>query len=354
MVPDFNKLIAEFSKIHKQLKNEPTFLEISGYPHYENVCSNILAFFLNPQKEHGLSDLLLRSIMECEGKNHFERPSNVKIEREAVAESGRIDLVITSDTHIIAIENKIYHHTDGNPFDAYIKKIETLAGERNKIFILLGLNKIIDEKATKAGFQSITYQQVFTKVRINLGEYIVDANNKYLVFFLEFMKSIENLIRGYQMDSELIKFFNENQKDVQSLVSSFNKLKDEFRLKVTELRNHLRDDFAITEQEGKVKQTFYRVSGELWDSLVYDITVEDNFTVVADCSIHPHGLEIEIYVRGETPISWVEEFLKEKIAFLSRSDGKLKFNMQSELNFDASIENVANKYGVEVLRKILE
>ena len=49
------KLLIDFKSI-PQYKRTKTFMEISGYPHYENVCSNILSFYLNPANEHGLKD----------------------------------------------------------------------------------------------------------------------------------------------------------------------------------------------------------------------------------------------------------------------------------------------------------
>lgn len=357
MSSNFNKLIeliAEFSKIHKQLKNEPTFLEVSGYPHRENVYSNILAFFLDPQNGHGLSDLLLRSIMECIVPS--EKLSNVEVEREVETGPGRIDLVIMSDTHIIAIENKIHHHTNNNPFSAYAKKIASMAEGRSIILILLGLTAIVDEKASEARFQPISYQQMFTKVQINLDKHVLDTNNKYLILFFEFMKTIENLTRGYQMDRELIRFFGEKQPDIEMLIQNFEELRKEFRSKLDQLRGVLREDFAIREQDGKVKQYFYRQKNKLWDSLVYEMTIEKNFTVKADCTIQPDGWEIEIYDKDETSIhkSIVEKMLQEKkIDYLQGSSkGKLKFK-HSALHFDASIDDVAKKYGEDLLKKIL-
>ena len=32
-----------------------TFLEVCGYPNYENVSSNILAFFIDVEEQHGAS-----------------------------------------------------------------------------------------------------------------------------------------------------------------------------------------------------------------------------------------------------------------------------------------------------------
>jgi hypothetical protein len=344
MVSDFYNLIADFSKIHKQLKNEPTFLEISGYPHYENVCSNILAFFLDPQNAHGLSDLILRSIMECAGMNHVERLSDVEVVREDIAGTGRIDLVIKSDSHVIAIENKIYHHTDSNPFDKYIKKIEDLPGEQIKIFILLGL----DKKGPKGKFKPITYPQVFTKVRKNLGEYIVDANNKYLVFFLEFMKTIENLVGGNQMDKEWVDFFKKYQDDVTLLVNTFKIFRNELHKKVTGLGALL----EISGQEGKIKQQYIGGSNELWDSLIYDLTIESNFTVVVDCSIHPHGWEIEIYERFNKQTDKIKELLEKKNIISERGSDYHKLKLK-EFSFEEKIEIVAKECST-IINKLLE
>ncbi len=39
----------------------PTFLEIAGYPNYENVISNLYQFFLN-EKQHGLGRIFLEAL----------------------------------------------------------------------------------------------------------------------------------------------------------------------------------------------------------------------------------------------------------------------------------------------------
>ena len=40
------RILEEFKKIVLKPKRKETFMTISGYPHYENVVSNILKFFL--------------------------------------------------------------------------------------------------------------------------------------------------------------------------------------------------------------------------------------------------------------------------------------------------------------------
>ncbi len=62
-VEDYLKLLLAFRAL-PETKRSRTFMEVSGYPHYENVCSNILRFYLDPTAEHGLSDLLLSAFLK--------------------------------------------------------------------------------------------------------------------------------------------------------------------------------------------------------------------------------------------------------------------------------------------------
>ena len=44
-------------------KEPPTLMEIAGFPRWENVYSNILAFLLNSEQVHGFGPLFIHSIM---------------------------------------------------------------------------------------------------------------------------------------------------------------------------------------------------------------------------------------------------------------------------------------------------
>jgi hypothetical protein len=81
-------------------------MEMSGYPHYEKVSSNILAFFLDPSSPHGLGSLCLDALLEvAETRGPL---SNVTVEREVRTESGKwIDIVICSDSHLVAIYREV-------------------------------------------------------------------------------------------------------------------------------------------------------------------------------------------------------------------------------------------------------
>src|ERR1039457_3682431 len=79
----------------------PTFLEISGYPHYESVCSNLLKFFFNPAGPHKLGPLFLAALLN-EDKPNFGR---VTIDREVMVppSNARIDLLISCESHVVVI-----------------------------------------------------------------------------------------------------------------------------------------------------------------------------------------------------------------------------------------------------------
>ena len=59
---EIEKLINDFDELKIKERNGSTFLEIAECPHLENVWSNILAFYINPNSEHNLHELLLKSI----------------------------------------------------------------------------------------------------------------------------------------------------------------------------------------------------------------------------------------------------------------------------------------------------
>ena len=83
MATRFDNLLDEFGKLPKRPERQPTFLEIAGYPHYENVCSRILAFFFDSGKPHGLGTLFLDALAQVGGiQNRETIDSNVSVERE--------------------------------------------------------------------------------------------------------------------------------------------------------------------------------------------------------------------------------------------------------------------------------
>lgn len=123
---NLEEMIQAFKDVHlEKLQTEPeqTFMQLSGYPHFENVCSNLLSFFFDTEEMHGFADLFLKSLLACIGKDN-DSYTTENVERESVTnERKRIDIVIETENHLIAIENKIFSVVQ-NPLGDYEKYIE--------------------------------------------------------------------------------------------------------------------------------------------------------------------------------------------------------------------------------------
>jgi len=285
-VDQFHQLLNEFKSLSSTIK-PPTLMEIAGYPHYENTCSNILAFYFQPDAPHGLSDLCLKALLSLVSDD--ERQSNVTVEREVITQAGnRIDILIRSDTHLIAIENKIYHSTN-NPFHEYASFLQQQCAHRKVVMFLLSLYPEGDQNLH--GFIPIRYKALFSKLRPLIGNYIARANTKFLISFTDFMETIENLRKGSAMDQSIINLLDERGSEISSLLEEVSKFKAEMRKKVSELGGLIN----FQGKPGQIKQWYYREQPKLYDVLVHDIYLTDDFVIKVDCVLSPKGWSIVAY-----------------------------------------------------------
>src|SRR5690554_1625033 len=125
---ELKKLVDDFNSLKIKERSGSTFLEIAKCPNNENVWSNILAFYCNPNNEHKLYDLILNSIFETIGKKiaviNFK---SIRVDTEYRTDLGnRIDIVILADNFVLGIENKI-DASLYNDLEDYSSTIEDLA-----------------------------------------------------------------------------------------------------------------------------------------------------------------------------------------------------------------------------------
>ena len=115
-----DNLMAKLKKLPPLEVRLPTFLEITEFPHYENVCSNILKFYFDSNQPHGLNNLLLKSLFQLLNQDIYNIESVRKIKREEITNTQkRIDLLIELDSTVILIENKINHFLTDNQLKEY-------------------------------------------------------------------------------------------------------------------------------------------------------------------------------------------------------------------------------------------
>jgi len=217
---NFNELIEFFKNIDipKIERKETTFLEIAGLSHYENVISNIYAFYLNPFEKHKFDDIFISSLLMLIEKKTQQKKITIskkfEIEREKGTEhKKRIDLLIHDKENVIIIESKIFHNLN-NPLEIYweSKKIPKVEDE-HKIGIILSL---WHQKTKNDNYINITHLEWLEKVFENIQNYKPDETNKYFVILKDFYQNIKNLTN--KMKTEQIDFFRNNVSKINQAV----------------------------------------------------------------------------------------------------------------------------------------
>ncbi len=225
----FETVLEQFQRLPvKRVKR--TFMQISGYPHYENVCSNILAFFMDPSNEHGLGDVVLQALFRALDIDAPVDFVEVEIAREyPTVDGGRLDLLITHPGFLLGIENKIFHQLD-NDLKAYGQTMRTLAESKGleHIGIVLGLRPMAQETSvSSSGFTSLTYEELFEELKPLLGHYGVRAPTKYLSYLYDFIQTIEDLEGTSMSNQEKATFYETHYAEVELLVSDYKAYKAE-------------------------------------------------------------------------------------------------------------------------------
>lgn len=252
------QILIDFKKIplHKRTR---TFMEICGYPHYENVCSNILKFYLDPSMEHGLKGLVLNALIECAvnaspldddaKKKKIEilldyDPKKVEIFREhETNNNNRLDILFKTDKFVMGIENKIFHHLRNDLADYHQTVNGYCHNSKESICIVLSLSKLSGEDSDKMKdnkFQNVTYEQLFRNIKQEIGNYLIASNVKFVNHLTDFIITMENLISETMENLMLRPFFDNNFDTIEELIVEFNKFKESFIQKASKLDTEMR------------------------------------------------------------------------------------------------------------------
>lgn len=240
--------------IPKIKKRPKTFLGIAKQPHYENVMSNIYAFYFNVNEVHGMHDLFINTLLEIinESKLGDQKKVNEIIDFDVDTEvstikGGRIDLLFSSQDHAIIIENKVYHTLNNDLQDYWNSTKVTGNKEENKIGILLSLNKL---NTSHKDFINVTYLEFLKRVVQNLGSYIMNAKDKYVVFLKDFYQNSINLSKS-EMDSKELKFYFDNQIKIIEAKDFHFAVRDHIYNQVEDVVNLIDEDLILVKSKGE-------------------------------------------------------------------------------------------------------
>lgn len=213
------KTLLEVAKKYKVPPREKTFFDTAIRNHYENPTTELLKFFLNPLEAHELEDTFWKGFTDVVleqaqidpeiGIGQLEHS-----ERECVTHSAnRIDLLLETDTHLLLLEAKIYHHQN-NPFDDYVKFAKTRAKGKS----ILGLILSISGKSEAQNWHGISYQQLVNAVRPYLAEQMLkNPMNKWNLFAREFLLHLESYYQIQNLDMNRVQFIFDHYKEIEEL-----------------------------------------------------------------------------------------------------------------------------------------
>ena len=299
----FEDLLKRYVNCHfpKKQKEKVTFFDVTGYPHYENVASNVLKFFFDPNEEHGFGDLWFKSLLEAYNQKvdsscaitHTDSLTVANIFREFSDDSGkRIDLLIDARPILVVVENKIGASVY-NPLETYTEMVKRYAKDNqiNDPTIVKIVLSVSEEKLNpREGFVNVTYGDLFKKVKpslLNYGRY-----KKWVMFVKDFIANIEKRKEVVHMviDEKWTSFVNDNQKTFKDMFERF-KSDEEARLSILKtINDDLTDIGSIV-----LKKGVYDYSKSSYVSQYIDLKNKDGSNICFETYMmrYPTGKERE-------------------------------------------------------------
>ena len=217
--------------------------------------------------------------------------------------------------------HKIYHHLN-NDLDDYSRSIDEWAKPNT-----LDATKIIlsiRNEGDSTGFINVTYENYWQKIKENLGSYVTTSSQKWVLYLIDFMSTIEKLNGGNMEIDKNDQFFIENEERVNSLINARNKFISKLNGKVRELSD------LIQKPDDCDRQWIYAKS-----CLVHDYNLSEN-SIAFDLYISPQGWEFQLFGRN----SYSREYLKELFSMpaLSEHTAPLKNSRYILKEYDLSTE----------------
>lgn len=294
-------------------KKESSYLEKIGVSQKETVMANILKYYFDPNENHGLNDLFIKSLLQTkafdlhEKKQHdsfIERVSSfkdiifnnesttVKVEVKTF-NNNRIDIVINTKKLVIAIEFKINHELN-NPLDDYVDFIKSQVQIGGKYYSKDAKNIyfVVLTPYWKAPSGIASNNQDF--VQIILAGFIGNIKNKidnhwendgtknthqYFAYH-DFITTIENrgrivsLIKKYsemkykKKDVIQIDKLHKENKLTPKVNDGLNEIKTYFKDKIKELNKRKNDYKSLKASNDKIESAIYR---KVYENIEYKI-----------------------------------------------------------------------------------
>ncbi|HUR42185.1 MAG TPA: PD-(D/E)XK nuclease family protein [Verrucomicrobiae bacterium] len=297
---EFFRLLLDYGALPPQAPNASIF-DVAGYPHHENLCSNVMAFFLDPRREHGLRDTVLRCLLKCTGQPPAAQIGFAKVTRETATDTKkRLDIVIVTDNVVVGIENKIFHGLNNDLAD-YHAALSRLANNERPLVVGVVLSLWPIEASKLGQFVNVTYSQLWHVVKSEIGMELSSANSKWICYLSDLMRTTDALSGGGSMEiTERDKFFIENFAAVQRLLDDRQSLMDRIALHVEKLEGSIAGQPPLPSfSERKIYKT---------NCIAQDFALSGR-KVVFDLVADPRGWQLQIFGRNRASLSYAAKLI---------------------------------------------
>ncbi|WP_417447374.1 PD-(D/E)XK nuclease family protein [Kangiella sp.] len=220
-IEQLTALVDAFKQL-PQVKRETTIFDIGSRGHFENPMTEVLSFFCNTAEVHEMNDLVISSIVSLIRQNViYQNLQNGQVhgrpQREVTTKNNkRIDLLLSSDEWVIAIESKV-NHQQINPFEEYEGYVDSLIRsnkslntdndltdetEKRAVFVILSPDGKVDNAHLNHRWCGISFQHLVDEIKTRLQEHFFDAPfNKWSLVLKDFLLHLENLVNDVKQNS---------------------------------------------------------------------------------------------------------------------------------------------------------
>lgn len=356
---DFYKQINEVAKNLPELPKRPkkNFFDILGVERKETINSKMLAYFFDPNEEHGFGTLFFECLLtvlrekynDDKLNNDYSEPFEIAIEVATSSTDSlenqlkRIDLLITGSQWSIIIENKLFHHLS-NPLKVYEQHVinEKKLGKNDIIGIILSLDTKSEAacKVDETQFFNVTHRELINKVQQHL--ILTDIENDIDIFYLrEYAKTINSHYKNKMnepMSDKIVASLIEQKEAVNDIIekrtASINYINEKIREAFAErgyrfekvwyyAPKYKKIRFYITPSEEILKTNSIGIAYELWDDSLSKIGIE-NIKLIQEKLINPEEGRFDISAERDNRDTMKRVVTYRDENFLSHKEDTIK------------------------------
>ncbi|WFB69349.1 MULTISPECIES: PD-(D/E)XK nuclease family protein [Chryseobacterium] len=242
----------------------------------ENKVSEIIAFFLDPNEDHGQGDIYLKLFKEELGLYFpYDTPKKVQVILEdSTFENRRVDIVLRNQdqSSVLGIENKIYPWTKDqeNQVEDYLKYLQYISNNHYQLLYLTPKSKELTEYSGGKEIERL----------IETGKlYLINYEEHIIPLLKEFIKNTENeRVRCFLVDfeSQLIEnYMGKENLDLGSL--------NHF---ITETEENIETAFKVSNTLNSIKQEMKNLVDQQMYQLVDELTEELKMRIIYNEQFH--------------------------------------------------------------------